>query len=290
MNTALSAFEQQAIAALADRADLAARLLSPWSQNLTAVPQTARSLVQVAHLGVTEERGAEEVLRAAASAGLVRPVVGGYVVDVNGANALARVAFALHAIAHYHAHVHRDATEARVVLTKPPQPSALEQWLAVAGWHTQSLEATDDAFRRMVQTARERVVVMTPFFDRTGARWLSSLLGGVASGVTRILVLRGLEQHGKPAYPEGYAEVASWLMREAVQVFNYSLPRASGGRETFHAKVVLCDAELAYVGSSNVNMASLEHSMEMGVEVRGRAARHVCMVVDSVLAASVRVL
>lgn len=290
MSASLSAFEQQAVAALASRADLAARLLSPLSQHRTIAPQTARSLVQLAQLGVTEERGAEEVLNAAAGAGLVRPAAGGYLVDTHDANTLARVAFALHAIAYYQANVHRDATEVRVVLTKPPQPSALEQQLAAAGWHTQSLEATDQAFRRMVQTARQRVVVMTPFFDRTGARWLTSLLGEVAPNVTRILVLRGLEQHGRPAYPEGYTEVATWLMKEGVQVFNYSLPRAGGGRETFHAKVVLCDADLAYIGSSNVNAASLEHSMEMGVEVTGKAARHVSVVIEAVLAASVQVL
>ena len=54
-------------------------------------------------------------------------------------------------------------------------------------------------------------------------------------------------------------------------------------RQTFHAKVVLCDDDVAYVGSSNLNAASLEHSMEMGVAMEGKAARDIAIVVEAVL-------
>lgn len=46
---------------------------------------------------------------------------------------------------------------------------------------------------------------------------------------------------------------------------------------------MLCDDDVAYVGSSNLNAASLEHSMEMGVAMEGKAARDVAMVVEAVL-------
>jgi len=68
---------------------------------------------------------------------------------------------------------------------------------------------------------------------------------------------------------------------------NYSLLRSSTfGRETFHAKVVLCDNDTAYLGSSNMNSASLEHSMEMGVVLKGRAAADVTVIVDAVMKAA----
>ena len=68
---------------------------------------------------------------------------------------------------------------------------------------------------------------------------------------------------------------------------NYSLPRSNTfGRETFHAKVVLCDSDTAYLGSSNMTSASLEHSMEMGVALRGRAAADVAVVVEAVMKAA----
>jgi len=68
-----------------------------------------------------------------------------------------------------------------------------------------------------------------------------------------------------------------------VKVFNYSIPRSSGfGRETFHAKVVIADRRYAYVGSSNVTAASLDHSMEMGVTLEGKAVAEVAEVIDAV--------
>ena len=72
-----------------------------------------------------------------------------------------------------------------------------------------------------------------------------------------------------------------------MNVYNYSIPRADGGRETFHAKAVLCDRCFAYLGSSNITAASLEHSMEMGVVLHGRAAADVAEVIDAVLAAAI---
>lgn len=127
---------------------------------------------------------------------------------------------------------------------------------------------------------------MTPFFDGKGAAWLKELLALVVPGVERVLVLRSLEDSTRKDYPAGFDHLAPWLQSEGVKVFNYSLSRPAGGRETFHAKAVLCDRTSAYLGSSNLNTASLEHSMEMGVLLRGRAAAGVANVVDAVLSAS----
>jgi len=77
------------------------------------------------------------------------------------------------------------------------------------------------------------------------------------------------------------------LKAQGVRVFNYSIRAIEGGgRETFHAKVVLCDRSAAYLGSSNVTAASLDHSMEMGVVLQGRAAADVAEVMDAVLASA----
>jgi phosphatidylserine/phosphatidylglycerophosphate/cardiolipin synthase-like enzyme len=197
-----------------------------------------------------------------------------------------RLAFALHAVEHYRTFVHRDATLAQIVLTKPPQPSVLEQKLSALGWRTTDLEPTEHAFHGMVRAAQRRVVVMTPFFDSTGAAWLRELLSYVSREVERILILRSLEDNTRKDYPSGFDTISPWLKTQGVRVFNYSIPRMEGGRETFHAKVVLCDRSTAYLGSSNVTAASLEHSMEMGVVLEGRAAAGVAEVVDAVLAAA----
>ncbi|CAJ0807715.1 phosphatidylserine/phosphatidylglycerophosphate/cardiolipin synthase-like enzyme [Ralstonia sp. GP73] len=284
----LTAFEQATLAGLADKAGLAAALLEAWADLPANSVQSARSLVDAAQLGVTEEAATQDLLERSVGLGLVEAASVGFRARSDAHLRFPRLAFALNAVEHYRSVVHRDATLAQIVLTKPPRPSALEQRLSALGWRTTDLESTEHAFHGMVRTARRRVIVMTPFFDRTGAAWLQELLSHVSPGVERTLILRSLEDTNRKDYPVGFDAIAPWLKASCVQVFNYSIARMDGGRETFHAKAVLCDRSAAYLGSSNVTAASLENSMEMGVVLEGRAAAGVAEVVDAVLAAATK--
>lgn len=284
MSTELSAFEKQAIAALSASAGLAATLLDAWGTLPAESNQTAVSITALAQLGVTEERRAKQVLVAAVSVGILEKHGSGYVLREKVRGSLSRLAFALHVISHYANQVHQDATEATIVLTKPPRPSCLEQELANLGWHTAGIEPTEHAFIGLVQSATKRVVVMTPFFDVTGAKWLRELFEQVGDDVQKVLILRSLDDPARYDYPQGFDAITTWLNSKNVAVYNYSIPRIDGpGRETFHAKVVLCDDHSAYIGSSNLNTASLEHSMELGVVLKGRAALDAKTVIEAVM-------
>jgi len=282
----LTAFEQSILADLADSAGLAAMVLEAWAELPADSVQSARSLVDAAQLNVTEESATQSLLERSARLGVVESMPAGFKPRNGMHERFPRLAFALHAVEHYRSSVHRDATVAQVVLTKPPRPSVLEQKLSALGWRTAELEATEHAFHGMVRAARRRVVVMTPFFDSTGAAWLQELLSYVSPGVERTLILRSLEDIARRDYPFGVEAILPWLKAQGVRVFNYSIPRIDGGRETFHAKTVLCDRSVAYLGSSNVTAASLEHSMELGVVLEGRAAAGVADVIDAVMAAA----
>lgn len=286
----LTAFERAVLAGLADKAGLAAALLDAWADLPVDSRQSARSLVDTAQLGVTEEGATRELLERSVELGLVEETSVGFKPRIGMHARFQRLAFALHAVEHYRSIVHRDATVAQVVLTKPPQPSVLEHELSTLGWRTTDLEPTEYAFHGMVRAAQRRVVVMTPFFDGTGAAWLQGLFSSVSPGVERTLILRSLEDKARKDYPFGFDTLSPWLKAQGTRVFNYSIPRTEGGRETFHAKVVLCDRNAAYLGSSNVTAASLEHSMEMGVVLEGRAASTVSEVIDAVLAAATQIV
>lgn len=287
----LTAFEMQVIAALAPRAGLAAQLFDAWCRlSTTASIHTAQSLTSLAGLGVTEERGAQEVLAESCRVGLLRKVDRGFVREEQILALMRRLVHALYAIQYYAASVHRDASSARILLTTPPTPCALEAELDSLGWRVGGLEPTTQAFIAMMQRAEHRAVVMTPFLDGRGATWLKQLFLHTKPGVSRILILRRLEAPDRPDYPSGFEDLRTWLAGHEVKVYNYSLARSGvPGRETFHAKVVLCDSTVAYVGSSNFSAASLEHSMEMGAAVEGRAARDVSLVVDAILQVASRV-
>ncbi len=284
----LTAFEQAVLAGLAEKAGLAAALLEVWADLPADSVQSARSLVDAAQLGVTEEGAMHDVLERAVRLGLAEATQMGFRPRSGARTYFRRLAFALQAVEHYRSSVHRDATVAQVVLTKPPRPSVLEQKLSALGWRTTDLELTEHAFHGMVRAAQRRVVVMTPFFDSAGAIWLQELLSRAAPEVERILILRSLEDATRKDYPVGFDAIFPWFKVHGVQIFNYSIARIEGGRETFHAKAVLCDRSAAYLGSSNITMASLEHSMEMGVVLEGRAAASVAEVIDAVLAAATK--
>jgi phosphatidylserine/phosphatidylglycerophosphate/cardiolipin synthase-like enzyme len=54
------------------------------------------------------------------------------------------------------------------------------------------------------------------------------------------------------------------------------------GRATaFHAKVLIADQDLAYVGSANMTVFA-RHSMELGILVDGRAARVIANVIRGI--------
>lgn len=284
----LSAIERIIVATLADKAGLAASVLEAWADLPKASVQSARSLVDVAQLGLAEEGATEEVLIRLAGLRLVDTIQHGFKAHHDAREQFLRLALALFSIDFYQSSVHRDSTVAQVVLTRPPRPSALEERLLDLGWRTASLEPTDHAFHDIVRAAQRRVVVMTPFFDVIGATWLRELLSYTAPEVERTLILRSLEDSTRKDYPVGLDAISPWLRANGIQVFNYSIRKLDGGRETFHAKSVLCDRNAAYLGSSNMTSASLEHSMEMGVVLKGRAAASVADVVDAVLAAATR--
>jgi phosphatidylserine/phosphatidylglycerophosphate/cardiolipin synthase-like enzyme len=188
------------------------------------------------------------------------------------------------AIAHYRQHVHQDATEVQVVLTRPALSAALDAELTEMGWRIASTEHTDQAFMALVQRARQRVVVMTPFLDEPGAEWLKALLSPLPKQIDLTLVLRGLEDPLRWDYPRGYPLLRDWLRQRSGTVLNYSLPHGLGSRrETFHAKLILTDSDIVYVGSANLTAASLEHSMEMGVVLKGRAAAAISDVIVAVM-------
>lgn len=282
----LTAFEQAVVSGLSDRASLAASLLDAWAELPSNSILSARSLVAAAQLGVTEEGAASELLMRSVELGLLETVDSGYQPRRGVHSRFARLALVLNSVHFYRCTIHQDATIAQVVLTKPPRPSMLEQKLSELGWRVNRLEPTQHAFHEMVRAAQRRVVVMTPFFDVTGAAWLQELMSQVHSGVERSLILRSLDDSSRKDYPAGYDAICSWLKDQGVKVYNYSIPRADGGRETFHAKVVLCDRCFAYLGSSNITAASLEHSLEMGVVLQGQAAADVAEVIDAVIAAA----
>jgi hypothetical protein len=173
---------------------------------------------------------------------------------------------------------------AEAVVTLPPVGSALRG--ALGG--RLDAHATRDGFGHVAISARKRLVFLVPFVDAIGAETLVHMLTATPA-TERIVVVRpdsrGTRWHLShlPAlYSVGARVVEYWRAPSLGSLQNAKA-------ETFHAKIALADRELAYVGSSNLMVSSLDGSLECGMLVRGEPARVVSALVDSVIAVSVAI-
>jgi len=200
---------------------------------------------------------------------------------ISDAGTLIELAPMLQAIQVYRQEVHHDTDTVEVVLTKPPNPSALTQALERMLLGTWGLLNTREVLPSVAEQARERFVVMTPFLDEFGGEVLLSLFENVECLVKKQLILRATTEGYLPA---GYLSVAGKLQALGVEVYNFRLEKIDAScTETFHAKVVLADHRCAYVGSSNINKWSFQYSLELGLLVSGHAADRIGQIVDAII-------
>lgn len=189
------------------------------------------------------------------------------------------LATALLAVSLYRKEIHVDADIVEVVLTPPGRPSQLGEALRLRGRVEADLEHTEATLHHIAREARVRLAVLSPFMDVVGASSVVALFKATDKCVTRVLVTRC--QDG--VVPQPMIAAMPELIALGVVVHNYWLPRPGGGYETFHAKAVLADSRMAYLGSANMTYASLSMSMELGTLLRGESARTLTSVVDAIL-------
>ncbi len=189
-----------------------------------------------------------------------------------------QLAIALEGISIYMEHVHSDKTEVTVVFTPPAKPSLLENVLLTHGYVGSMVDHTDAIFKHIAGLAKERLIVMMPFIDDIGMTNLISTFECTKKDVERILITRLVASNPNRAILDNQPQLNSM----SVKIYSYWLPK--GDRyETFHAKLLIADCDLAYVGSANATKASLEVSMELGVMLKGKGAKTLSEIADAVL-------
>ncbi|ANM08335.1 phospholipase D-like domain-containing protein (plasmid) [Rhizobium phaseoli] len=164
--------------------------------------------------------------------------------------------------------------QTEAVVTLPIAPSAIARVLPAEGPIHASLVRTDEAIRRIAGTALRSLTIMSPFVNREGIELAMTLFQETAANQRTLITRR--TGSTKRALDAMLPEISA----RGVTVLDYCL-RADEGYETFHAKVVIADGDLAYVGSANMTLYA-RHSMELGIIVQGKPARAVSALVRAV--------
>jgi hypothetical protein len=167
-----------------------------------------------------------------------------------------------------------DDGRATAVVTMPPPPSAIGAALPATGLAHAALVSTEETFERLADAATNSLTIMTPFLNDDGLTIALELFRRTRASQKRLVIRRS--GVARAAVDRARKELAGL----GVEVLDYTL-QAGDGYETFHAKVMLADQDLAYVGSANMT-AFARHSMELGILADGRAARVVASLVRGV--------
>lgn len=175
-----------------------------------------------------------------------------------------------------------DAPSLELAVTMPMSPSHLENELPGSPGRPGGYLPTTSAFLRLAAAARSRLVVMMPFIDTRGFDWLRTVFRGAREEAQKQLILRDVEQFAV----ELSVTHADWLRAMDIGIFDYCVSHNRARAlpiETFHAKIILADDRLAYVGSANILGSGVGTSLEAGFLVDGQAARQVTRLVDAIL-------
>ncbi len=170
---------------------------------------------------------------------------------------------------------------ARFVVTLPQEPSLVgSELLRLSGASFTTLTDTSDAFLHLARRARERLVIMTPFIDTTGAAWAADIFEATTAA-RKILVVRN------SADLEACGQNGHRLRHTTQRIYEYTFrhERSEGPPdiETFHAKIVLADGIAAYVGSANFLYRSREANLECGFLLEGDAVSPVAVLIEAIL-------
>jgi hypothetical protein len=235
-------------------------------------------LFDLQHLAIRSAGSLERVTRDFVDRGWLRHEIGGWRVGPTqipeGLVSFLEGAAAMRAIV-------PDDGRAIAVVTMPTAPSAIGPALMGTGVAHASLVSTEVALQRVSDAAINRLTVMTPFLNLDGLVAVLGLFRRTRAS-QKLLIVRGAGG-ARASVQRGWHEIAEL----GVEVLDYTLP-ASGGYETFHAKVALADQDLAYVGSANMTVFA-RHSMELGILVDGRAARVISNVVRGIERISIKI-
>lgn len=264
--------------ALAPHAESAARICQAIAVGKFSGRMQLREICLASGIASARSSAVEMALNAGVEVGLIKKIGALEWQPLPMQAHFKHIAIALEGIAMYLEQIHADKTEVDVVLTLPEKPSQLESALLERGHVGSVVEFTDAIFAHIASMATEKFVVMMPFIDETGMANLMDAWERAREGVECILITRHNAENSVKTITENQAK----LNGMGVKIFSYWLQKGAK-YETFHAKVLLADRNLAYVGSANATKASLELSMELGVMLKGKSAKTVSEIADAIL-------
>lgn len=142
--------------------------------------------------------------------------------------------------------------------------------------------------REVIDTAEDELFVMNPFFSEQVVDKLRGPLENAASrGVSITVVTRYLTYNEDNSYNENFLAnlLSSESVRDRTSVYEYveDVEKLGG---TFHAKLVIADQSVCYLGTANLTHRGLRDNLELGMILHDENVNKLHRMVSSLLNSS----
>lgn len=138
--------------------------------------------------------------------------------------------------------------------------------------------------RRILLEAEESVRIANPYFD-PGQRIIDDIAGLPRKGLkTRILTREVRQQNHRIVFNMMDSELPPNTRQNLLVRELYELDAKGRQAVATHAKIMIIDNRVAYVGSANLTMTSLGTNFELGLLVHGPPVEKISAVFDEVFA------
>jgi cardiolipin synthase len=145
------------------------------------------------------------------------------------------------------------------VLTRAPSPVGDVRCAVLADGPSYPRRRMRDFLVGALAESADRVILETPYFA-PGRRVLRALSAAAQRGADIDLLLAGRTDH--PILRRAARAILPQLLERGIRVHEYE-------RAMMHAKVGVFDGNWAFVGTSNLDQQSLEHSFEVNLILEG---------------------
>jgi len=153
--------------------------------------------------------------------------------------------------------------------------------------HIPSLAAT---LHRLITTASRDIIILNPFFEQEGFnRLASALLAAAGRGVVVTIITRQLSDVTTVNYRVMKQLWEQSQQEEISDQFSfYEYQQVEEGRMllTSHAKVMLVDGRIAYIGSANLTEYGMSRFVEIGITLYESQVEHLEALLMAVVNAS----
>ena len=142
-----------------------------------------------------------------------------------------------------------------------------------------------DSFSMLFVSAKETIYICSPFLEYEGIEpYVNILLEKGIEGVKIYILAREIGSKNPSKRRDGIKQIYDMFQERGVnfQIRNYHFTYANKVASSIHAKMIIVDNRLAYVGSGELRRNSLERNFEVGLIVEGKTAQNLAKIFEEI--------